>query len=74
MTIRNITKHDRGTYYCVADNGVIPGSRRAISVEVEFKPEIKVGRPRYGQALLHDAVLHCHVEAFPSPSVGKGKH
>lgn len=70
LTIRNVTKRDRGTYYCVADNGVIPGSRRAISVEVEFEPEVRVGRPRYGQALLHDAVLGCNVEAFPSPSIG----
>lgn len=69
MQLNNVTKNDRGTYYCVADNGVIPGSRRAISVEVEFKPFIRVGRPRYGQALNYEAVLHCHVEAFPSPTI-----
>lgn len=67
--MKNVTKNDRGTYYCVADNGVIPGSRRAISVEVEFKPFIKVGRPRYGQALNYEAVLHCHVESFPAPTI-----
>lgn len=69
LQLNNVTKNDRGTYYCVADNGVIPGSRRAISVEVEFKPFIRVGRPRYGQALNYEAVLHCHVEAFPSPTI-----
>lgn len=26
-------------------------------------------RPRYGQALQHDAILNCHIESFPSPSV-----
>ncbi|XP_022251810.1 lachesin-like [Limulus polyphemus] len=35
LTIHNITKDDRGTYYCVADNGVGRGARRNIGVEVE---------------------------------------
>jgi len=69
LQLTNVTKNDRGSYYCVADNGVASGSRRAISVEVEFKPYVKVGRPRYGQALNHEIVLHCHVEAFPSPTI-----
>lgn len=69
LEIRNITKDARGTYYCVADNGVSPGARRAIGVEVEFPPYIDVGRGRWGQALQFDADLHCHVEAFPSPSI-----
>lgn len=69
LTLRNVTKEDRGTYYCVADNGVSPGARRGISLEVEFKPVVKVGQFRYEQALQYDANLHCKVEAFPSPSI-----
>lgn len=69
LTLRNVTKSDRGTYYCVADNGVSPGARRGISVEIEFKPVVKVGQVRYEQALQYDADLHCSVEAFPSPSI-----
>jgi len=69
LTLRNITKSHRGTYYCVADNGVSPGTRRGISVEVEFKPVVKVGQVRYEQALQYDADLHCSIEAFPSPSI-----
>lgn len=69
LTLRNVTKSDRGTYYCVADNGVSPGARRGISVEIEFKPVVKVGQIRYEQALQYDADLHCVVEAFPSPSI-----
>lgn len=37
FTIFNITKDDRGTYYCIADNGVGKGARRNIGVEVECK-------------------------------------
>lgn len=37
MKIFNITKDDRGTYYCIADNGVGKGARRNIGVEVECK-------------------------------------
>lgn len=69
FTIFNITKDDRGTYYCVADNGVGRGSRRNIGIEVEFRPFVTIERPRYGQALQYDQILECHVEAFPSPSI-----
>ncbi|KAG9509783.1 Lachesin, partial [Fragariocoptes setiger] len=69
LPLHNVTKDDRGTYYCVADNGVSPGARRGISVEVEFRPTVHVGQPRYEQALQYDADLHCTVEAFPSPSI-----
>lgn len=69
LSLKNITKEDRGTYYCVADNGVSPGARRAISVEVEFRPVVKVAQTRYEQALQHLAILRCNIEAFPSPSI-----
>lgn len=69
LNLKNVTKEDRGTYYCVADNGVSPGARRGISVEVEFKPVVRVGQIRYEQALQYDADLHCSIEAFPSPSI-----
>lgn len=49
LTIHNITKNDRGTYYCIADNGVGRGAKRNVGVEVEFAPEVTVGRPRYLQ-------------------------
>ncbi|UYV62932.1 K02A2.6-like [Cordylochernes scorpioides] len=64
-----IKKSDRGTYYCVADNGVAHGARRNIGVEVEFAPVVTVDRPRYGQALQYNMDLQCRVEAFPSPSI-----
>ncbi|KAL3256043.1 hypothetical protein MRX96_017248 [Rhipicephalus microplus] len=67
--IFNVSKNDRGTYYCIADNGVGNGARRNIGVEVEFAPVVSVDRPRYGQALQNPMDLLCHIEAFPSPSI-----
>lgn len=69
MKIPVITKEDRGTYYCVAENGVGRGSRRNIAVEVEFAPVITVPKPRLGQALQYDMDLECHVEAYPPPAI-----
>jgi neuronal growth regulator 1 len=49
MKITSVRKEDRGTYYCVADNGVSRGDRRNINLEVEFSPVITIPRPRLGQ-------------------------
>ncbi|XP_050529577.1 lachesin-like [Daktulosphaira vitifoliae] len=69
LYIPAITKEDRGTYYCIAENGVGRGARRNIAVEVQFAPVITVPRPRLGQALQNDMDLECHVEAYPPPAI-----
>ncbi|XP_059480752.1 lachesin isoform X1 [Neocloeon triangulifer] len=69
LKIAQIRKEDRGTYYCVAENGVGKGARRNIAVEVEFAPVITVARPRLGQALQYDMDLECHIEAYPPPAI-----
>ncbi|XP_046743632.1 lachesin isoform X2 [Diprion similis] len=69
LKISAIRKEDRGTYYCVAENGVGKGARRNIAVEVEFAPVITAPRPRLGQALQYDMDLECHVEAYPPPAI-----
>lgn len=69
LKVPAITKEDRGTYYCVAENGVGRGARRNIAVEVEFAPVINVPKPRLGQALQYDMDLECHVEAYPPPAI-----
>lgn len=69
LKISSIRKEDRGTYYCVAENGVGRGARRNINVEVEFSPVITAPRPRLGQALQYDMDLECHVEAYPPPAI-----
>lgn len=69
LKINSVRKEDRGTYYCVADNGVSKGDRRNINLEIEFAPVITVPRPRLGQALQYDMDLECHIEAYPLPAI-----
>lgn len=69
LKIRSIRKEDRGTYYCVAENGVGRGAKRNIAVEVEFAPVVTVPKPRLGQALQYDMDLECHIEAYPPPAI-----
>uniref|UniRef100_A0A1B0AAW0 Ig-like domain-containing protein n=1 Tax=Glossina pallidipes TaxID=7398 RepID=A0A1B0AAW0_GLOPL len=69
LRIKSVKKEDRGTYYCVADNGVSKGDRRNVNLEVEFAPVITVPRPRLGQALQYDMDLECHIEAYPPPAI-----
>ncbi|XP_060848085.1 lachesin-like [Rhopalosiphum padi] len=64
-----ITKEDRGTYYCVAENGVGKGARRRISIEVEFAPIITVLYTSLGQVLRANLDLVCHIEAYPQPAI-----
>lgn len=49
LRITSVHKEDRGTYYCVAENGVGKGARRNINLEVEFAPVVTVPRPRLSQ-------------------------
>lgn len=65
----SVSKEDRGTYYCVADNGVSRGDRRNINLEVEFSPVIRATRRRMGQALQYDMDMECHIEAYPPPAI-----
>ncbi|XP_022161313.1 lachesin-like [Myzus persicae] len=69
LKIPAITKGDRGTYYCVAENGVGKGARRNIAIDVEFAPVITVPETSLGQALRYDIDIVCHVEAYPPPAI-----
>jgi len=69
LQILKIRKEDRGTYYCIADNGVGRGARRNVNVEVEFAPVVKATRPIVYQALQYDMDLECHVEAYPPAAI-----
>ena len=43
MKIHSVKKEDRGTYYCVADNGIGKPAQRNVAVEVKFPPTVEVG-------------------------------
>ncbi|KAL7648845.1 UNVERIFIED_CONTAM: hypothetical protein RMT77_000764 [Armadillidium vulgare] len=69
LLIPSIRKEDRGTYYCIAENGVGQGARRNINVEVEFKPVITALKPIVKQARTFDALLECRVESYPPADI-----
>lgn len=69
LKINEVSKQDRGLYYCIADNGIGQPARRSVNFEVEFPPKIYVPRPRVAQALDYDIELECKVEGFPAPQV-----
>jgi len=69
LKIHSVKKEDRGTYYCVADNGVGKPARRNVAVDVEFKPVVRAVTSKVGQALGYGVELVCHVEAFPRPTI-----
>jgi len=73
LKIHSVKKEDRGTYYCVADNGVGKTARRNVAVDVEFKPDVKVvstdKNNEVKQAYGYTVELVCYVEAFPRPTI-----
>ncbi|XP_067625302.1 protein amalgam [Eurosta solidaginis] len=69
LRIKEVHRLDRGAYYCVADNGVGPPDERMVLIEVEFRPQISVMRPKVAQVLSHVAELECNVQGYPAPAV-----
>jgi len=69
LNIPSVQKEDRGTYYCIADNGVSRGDRRNVNVEVQFAPVVSATRPVVYQAMMYDMDMECHVEAYPPAAI-----
>lgn len=70
LKIHSVKKEDRGTYYCVADNGVGKPARRNVAVEVEFPPTVEVAHAeRLSQAFGYSVEMVCHVESYPPPTI-----
>jgi len=70
LKIHSVKKEDRGTYYCVADNKIGKPARRAVAVEVEFPPAVRVSSgERVGQAFGYSVEMTCQVEAYPPPTI-----
>ena len=68
--IHSVKREDRGTYFCVADNGVGKAKKRHVALEVEFAPNFvdAVEQELVRQAYGYSVRIVCSVEAFP-PSV-----
>ncbi len=64
-----MNKHDRGTYYCSAANGVGPADSKTYILSVEFAPTVKAIRPKVAQSVDYEINLECHVEAYPPAAV-----
>jgi hypothetical protein len=70
LKIHSVKKEDRGTYYCVADNGVGQPARRNVAIEVEFPPTVEIAHSEHlTQALGYSVEIACHVEAYPPPTI-----
>ena len=69
LKIHSVHKEDRGTYYCVADNGVGKPARRNVAVEVEFPPVVEAHTKVVEQALGYGVELVCNVVAYPPPTI-----
>lgn len=65
LSLRNVTKDQRGEYVCVAENGVGDAQRKVVQVLVEFSPTIQPFQKRLGQALNYAQELNCQVAAYP---------
>lgn len=71
LKIHTVKKEDRGTYFCVADNGVGKPAKRNIALEVEFPPYFVDEKPReiISQAYGYEVALVCAVESFPPAQI-----
>lgn len=71
LKIHSVKKEDRGTYFCVADNGVGSPAKRHVALDVEFSPGFVDNQDNevVAQAWYHSLTLTCSVEAFPPAQV-----
>ncbi|KAH8236603.1 hypothetical protein KR026_006494, partial [Drosophila bipectinata] len=69
LRIKSVHRLDRGGYYCIAENGEGQPDKRLVRVEVEFRPQIGVQRPKVAQMLSHSVELECSVQGYPAPIV-----
>ncbi|VVC36862.1 Immunoglobulin subtype,Immunoglobulin-like domain,Immunoglobulin-like fold,Immunoglobulin subtype [Cinara cedri] len=69
LQIKQVNRKDRGTYSCIADNGIGRGARHSVAVHVQCAPSITIPRPKLVEAFGKNINLECHVDAFPTPAI-----
>lgn len=66
LRIRNISRYCDDVYQCVASNGVREPVSRAISVSVQFPPEIRLTNTKIKQRVGKETILQCEVTSNPN--------
>ncbi|XP_031834619.1 lachesin [Nomia melanderi] len=65
LHLAGILRQEMGSYLCIASNGFPPTVSKRYSVNVRFKPLIKVSNQLVAAPANSDVVLHCYVESSP---------
>ncbi|RWS15612.1 lachesin-like protein [Dinothrombium tinctorium] len=74
LNISQVVREDMGAYLCIASNGVPPSVSKRISVQVNFRPKIRVPNQLVGATKGTDVQLECNVEASPRPLTSWIRH
>ncbi|XP_025206233.1 lachesin-like [Melanaphis sacchari] len=71
LSFPNVTKDDRGSYFCDAVNSDGKGVRHIVDFRVAFSPVITVSNIIYThrESSKHDMDVQCLVEAYPAPKI-----
>jgi len=71
MRFLNVTKDDRGIYYCDAVNSVGGGVRRIIDFPVNFASVTTVSKIMYihSEPLKRNMDVQCLVKSYPAPKI-----
>ncbi|KAK7574132.1 hypothetical protein V9T40_011323 [Parthenolecanium corni] len=65
LQFRKISRLHMGTYYCIAQNSILPPANKKISLIVHFPPILHVPNQLVGASLNQQVTLHCISEAYP---------
>ncbi|KAF6035896.1 hypothetical protein EB796_005793 [Bugula neritina] len=71
LKLYNLTKEDRGTYRCSADNNIRPPEDLFSRLIIEFKPSVSLVEPSYGSPTGENTqiMMWCRVDGYPRPSM-----
>ena len=62
-----VSRHDMGTYTCIAKNNVPPTVSKNFKLTVNFVPQIEVTNQVVGAPVGTKILLRCNIQASPKP-------
>ncbi|OAD55796.1 Lachesin [Eufriesea mexicana] len=65
LVLSGVLRQEMGTYLCIASNNVPPTVSKRYSVQVHFRPVVKVPNQLLGAPIDSNVLLQCLVEASP---------